>query len=88
MPFPSKLLSTPKGGHGPVGSLTQHQWDCVNRCNEHFNRVDFALPVGEGKKETAPLTEREKMFLVSDTDSTLSTTSRSANLQSREAYLR
>lgn len=47
-------------------SLTQHQWDCVNRCNEHFNRDDFALPTGDKKKETAPLTEREKMFLVSD----------------------
>lgn len=65
MPFPSTLLSTPVGGQGPVMSLTQHQWDCVNRCNEHFNGDGLVLPVGEGKKEKAPLTEREKMFLVS-----------------------
>jgi len=65
-PLPSYLLHCPPVPPAPLPVLTDHQRAELDGFKKHFGTKDYALPVHVHTYRKAPLTEREKMFLVSD----------------------
>lgn len=58
-------LLTPPAITLPRATLTLDQTTQLAELIEHFSAKDLKLAIAEGSDDTAPLTEREMMFLVS-----------------------
>lgn len=73
------FTSPPNGGTAFHRDASETEMAILNDMEQHFGSRDYVQPTVEGSAETAPLSEREMMFLVSshiDSASRLTVSSR------------
>ena len=59
------LTSPPNEGTSFHQDASEKEQGILDAMNQHFGETGYTQPIAEGSTETAELTEREMMFLVS-----------------------